>query len=194
MDKPKGRNWEILGKAARLFRERGYPGTSIRDIGDALGVTSAALYYHFKNKDEVLLGIMEQSLKEVQQRVGDAIEGVQDPWDRIRTALKTHLDVSLQYQDHAIVLLNELRHLQPEGRAKIIAERDRYDAMWTELFEAAKREGLIREGVDLHLLRLMTFGAVNLVVTWFNPKGPYDPNEICEQFLSYIGKGVEVPG
>jgi AcrR family transcriptional regulator len=55
----------ILEVAARLFSERGFAGTSIRDIADALGVTKAALYYHFPSKDAILGEIVAQPLAAV---------------------------------------------------------------------------------------------------------------------------------
>ena len=64
---------EIIIASAKLFRKNGYLATSIRDIGDALGITSAALYYHFKNKEEVLLAIILRALKEIRQAVETAV-------------------------------------------------------------------------------------------------------------------------
>jgi len=55
----------ILEVAARLFSERGFAGTSIRDIADALGVTKAALYYHFPSKDAILGELVAQPLAAV---------------------------------------------------------------------------------------------------------------------------------
>lgn len=52
----------ILTVAATLFAEHGFAGTSIRDISDALGVTKAALYYHFGSKDEILRAIVDQPI------------------------------------------------------------------------------------------------------------------------------------
>lgn len=55
----------ILTTAAGLFSEKGFNATSIRDIADALGVTKAALYYHFASKDEILRAIVEQPITAV---------------------------------------------------------------------------------------------------------------------------------
>lgn len=53
----------ILDVAAQLFAEQGYDGTSLRAIADALGFTKAALYYHFRSKEEILLALVEPMLE-----------------------------------------------------------------------------------------------------------------------------------
>lgn len=190
MGKATNRQQEIIVKSAGLFREKGYLATSIRDISDALDITSAALYYHFKNKEEILKAIMQLSLKNLQEAVGASIEGTDDQLEQLRSALRTHLKISIEYQDFAIVLLKDLRHLSPEWRATVVEARDAYEDRWEELLQSCQTAGLIRPDVDLNLLRLLTFGALNLVVTWYKPTGKYQPEEIADAFLNYITLGV----
>lgn len=187
------RQSEIIIEAARLFREKGYLATSIRDISEALDMTSAALYYHFKNKEEILLGIMHVGLDGLLEAVNGAILGQSSVWDKIRVALEVHLEISLAYQDFAFVLLKDLRHLSPEWRGAVIEKRDRYDNLWDHMLAEGQAAGIFRQDVDLELLRLMTFGAVNLVVSWYKPAGTYQPREIAAAFLHFIGEGVLTP-
>lgn len=190
MTRTNNRYQSILIESARLFRERGYLGTTIRDIGDALGITSAALYYHFKNKEELLQAVMLIALRELHAAVGDVIEQEQDPARRIRAAMRVHLRISIDYQDFAIVLLQETRYLTPEGRAQVIDERDGYEAIWAQMFEEGRRAGLFKPTVDPHLLRLLTFGALNLVVTWYRPTGLYRAEQIADALYLYASEGV----
>jgi AcrR family transcriptional regulator len=55
----------ILDAARALFAEKGYAGTSVRDIADALGFTKAALYYHFAGKADILLALVEPLLHDL---------------------------------------------------------------------------------------------------------------------------------
>jgi len=191
MAKPKNRMEEIVVTSAELFRRRGFPATSIRDIGDALGITSAALYYHFKNKDEVLLGVMRVGLNAVSEAVNQAVaECDGSAWDKIHAAVRSHIRFALEHQNYAIVLLQELRHLSDESRREIIRERDTYDALWEELLEQAQADGLLSKDVEPNLLRLMLFGAINYVVVWYKPKGPLTPQQIADAFTEYLGNGV----
>lgn len=180
----------ILLESARLFREKGYLATSIRDIGDALDITSAALYYHFKNKEELLLAIMLVALEELRTAVDAAISAETEPNQRIKAAMRTHLRISVEYQDFAIVLLQEARHLSGEALERVVAERDSYERIWKQLFRDARATGQYRDDVDIRLLRLLTFGAINLVVTWYRKSGAYQPEEIADQLFMIATEGV----
>lgn len=190
MGRISSRQQEIIMEAARLFRQKGYLATSIRDISDSLNITSAALYYHFKNKEEILAEVMRLSLQRLHEAVATAVAEQENQWQQIRTALQTHLRISLEHQDFAIVLLKDLRHLTPEWREEVVAQRDAYEDMWEEMLAQGQEAGIFRSEVDLDLLRLLTFGALNLVVTWYKPTGKYTPEQIADAFLDYISRGV----
>ncbi|MCA9980892.1 MAG: TetR family transcriptional regulator [Anaerolineales bacterium] len=184
------RQQEIIMEAARLFRQKGYLATSIRDISDSLNITSAALYYHFKNKEEILAEVMRLSLQRLHEAVVTAVDEEETPWAQTRAALRTHLRISLEHQDFAIVLLKDLRHLTPEWREEVVAARDAYEDMWQGMLAASQQAGIFRPEVDLDLLRLIRLRAANLVVTWYKPTGKYTPEQIADAFLDYISQGV----
>ena len=185
-----GRKEQIIFESARLFREKGYIATSIRDISESLDMTSAALYYHFGNKEEILLNVMTASLDRLISAVSEAVSKIDDPWEKVRLALTLHLQGSLENQDFAYVLLKDLRHLNPEWRAEVVKKRDDYDAFWDEILNACQEKGLIRPDVDLEMFRFMVFGAINLAISWYKPNGRYTPEEIAEIFLNYLSSGV----
>ena len=181
---------EIIRNSARLFREKGFPATSIRDIGDSMAITSAALYYHFKNKDEVLLGIMQQGLVLVNKAVVRATQSEQDTLSQLKAAVRAHLQVSLENQDFAAVLLQDVRHLRPDSRKLVVQQRDAYEKVWADLLERAAPEGVLRAGLDLHLLRLMILGTLNLVVGWYRPEWEYNAVHIADTYFDYIFNGI----
>ena len=184
---------DIILQSARLFREKGYPSTSIRDIADAVNINSASLYYHFKNKEAILLEVMLYGVRVVHKAVQDILRRDKDLWMRVRDGLRTHLLISIEYQDFAAVHLQEMRHLRSEARAKVIAERDNYEKMWEDIIDEAVNAQLIKPGVDTRLLRLHGFGALNWIVTWYRPHGDYTPEEIIDAFLKNMRQGVFQP-
>jgi AcrR family transcriptional regulator len=181
---------EIIFQAARLFRTKGYPATSIRDIGEALGVSSSALYYHFKNKDEVLCEVMRYGVRVVHQAVREAIDRETDPWNRMRAGLRAHIVESLNRQDFEVVLLQETRYLKPETHQRVLDERDAYEGLWRRMFEEGRAAGLFKPAVNLHLFRLLIFGSMNWVVIWYKPEGTATPETIADALLEYMGQGV----
>ncbi len=191
LNKISSRQEEIIAQAAKLFREKGYIATSIRDISESLEMTSAALYYHFKNKEEILLAIMHLSLTNLIEAVETAVSEQEQIWEKLRAAFRTHMRASLDYQDFAYVLLKDLRHLSPEWRTEVIAKRDAYDRYWDKLLLEAREKDVIAEGIDLEMFRLLAFGAINLAISWYNPEGRYSPEQIADIFLDYLGDGVK---
>ncbi|MEM9775050.1 MAG: TetR/AcrR family transcriptional regulator [Chloroflexota bacterium] len=191
INKISSRQAEIIIQSAKLFKGKGYLATSIRDISESLDMTSAALYYHFKNKEEILLAIMDIGLDGLIGGVEEAVAEHEDVWEKLRAAFRTHMRASLDNQDFAYVLLKDLRHLSPEWRDKVVAKRDAYDRTWDELLLEAREKGKIAAHVDLEMFRLLAFGAINLAISWYKPEGRYSPEEIADMFLDYLGDGVK---
>lgn len=183
----------ILHHAAELFARRGYPATTMRHLAAALGVTPAALYYHFRNKDDLLLGVVLHGIRSVHDRVRRAMDGEPTVAQRIWAGLRAHVLACLEHQHFVAVILRESRYLSPQAARAAIAERDAYEALWARTLEEGAREGLFQPGVDLRLLRLFGFGAMNWVTVWYRPGGGRSPEEIADAFLLYIAKGVLRP-
>lgn len=181
---------EILAKAAYLFRIKGYPATSIRDIGNELGVTSAALYYHFRSKDDILLSVMLDGLAIVRRRVEAAMEKAKTPMERIRVGLREHVLTCLEHQDYAAVIFQEIRYLSGVSLTKVIEARDGYEDLWAATLESGRQAGCFRPNVDLHLLRLFGFGAMNWVTVWYREDGAYSPEKIADSFFEQMVDGV----
>lgn len=126
------RKQAILRAAARLFRERGYHGTSIRDIGAAAGVSSAALYRHFANKDQVLEIAVWDFARHVAAASQEALEGaVRSPRESLRDLVHAFARVALEERDFLAAYLYEARHLQPEVFAEMQRSDHAYRDLWT---------------------------------------------------------------
>ncbi|GAB6876578.1 TetR/AcrR family transcriptional regulator [Thermaerobacter litoralis] len=184
----------ILQQAAGLFARQGYPATTMRDLAAALGVTPAALYYHFANKDQLLLEVMLHGIRVVHRRVEAAMAAAGPGLaERIWAGMRAHLLACLEHQDFVAVILQESRYLSPEAAQQVVAARDAYEALWARTLEEGAAAGLFQAGVDLRLLRLFGFGAMNWVTVWYRPDGPQSPEAIADAFLLYMAKGVLRP-
>ena len=87
---------EILQTAADLFLRYGYEGTSLAAIGDQLGMTAAAIYYHFRSKEDVLYTYIERALRELITRSEIALEGVSSPEERLEAFTVTLVAFQLE--------------------------------------------------------------------------------------------------
>jgi AcrR family transcriptional regulator len=170
----------LLRVCARLFREQGFHGTSIRDIAAAAGMHSGSPFYHFASKQEMLLAVMEQGLAEGLRRSEAVLAGRLPPREKFCRLVRVHLGTILEDgNDFIPVLLYDWRSLTPANRRRVIALRDRYDALWQKMLDQLAREKFIAG--DPRLARLLVLGAINWSAKWYRAGGRMSLDEIAAQ-------------
>src|SRR5262245_41968793 len=104
------RERHILAAAARLFRERGYEATTLRDIARRATIPVGSLHYHFPAKDKLFAAVYEESIARVTRHVREAIDTVHHPWEKLQAACAAHLRMLCASDDFTIVPLAERIH------------------------------------------------------------------------------------
>jgi len=173
------RREELLRVSARLFREKGFDGTSIRDISSAAGMQSGSPFYHFKTKQDILVAVMEQGLADGLAITSEVMALDAPPEHKLVRMIRTQLGTILDDgHDFIPVLHYEWRALTPVNRRRVVALKDRYEALWQRLIEELQQAGHMPG--DAQLMRLLVLGAVNWVGTWYAPGGRLSLDEIAE--------------
>jgi TetR/AcrR family transcriptional regulator, cholesterol catabolism regulator len=167
------RRGELVRAAAQLFREKGFEGTTIRDIAGAVGMQSGSPFYHFANKHELLMAVMEEGLRLGLERSRAVVEarGL-TAVERFRQLVRPHYGILHETgSDFIPVMLYDWRSLPVPYRRRIVELKDRYDALWQATLDALHAEG--RLGADARIARLMILGAINFSATWYRarPRG-----------------------
>ena len=178
----------IVAMAAPLFAERGYGATSIRDIAQAVGMTTASLYYHFSGKDELFAAVHARALQSVADAVTQAAAGLQEPWERLEAAAAAHCG-ALMGKGTAAVLVDMMYGGAQDVRAELVRQRDEYERFFHSFIDAAP----MLPDVDRRLLRLQILGAMNMMAFWFTPKGPMTAEEIGRNLIHNLRAGVAAP-
>lgn len=173
------RRQALIRASARLFREKGYDATTVRDIAAAVGMRSGSPFYHFKNKQEILKAVMEEGLHQGFERTVAALAEATTVQARFRALVRTQYGILHDEGSEFIaVLLYDWRSLPPEYKQEIIRVKDRYDALWQETLRDMLQAGLLaahaepeqESGSDEKMARLMVMGAINFTVTWYKQK------------------------
>lgn len=178
----------IVAMAAPLFAERGYGATSIRDIAQAAGMTTASLYYHFSSKDELFAAVHARTLQNVADAVARAAANVEEPWERLEAAAAAHCS-ALTEKGTAAVLVDMMYGGAQDVRAELVRQRDEYERFFRSFVDAAP----MRDDVDRRLVRLQMLGSFNMMAFWFNPKGPMTAGEIGRSLIRNMRAGVAAP-
>jgi AcrR family transcriptional regulator len=188
-----GRRGQLVRESARLFREKGYEGTSVRDIAAATGLQSGSWVYHFKTKQDILAAVMEEGLEQALGRIEGIALAALPPREQFRALVRTHLDTILgPGQDFIPVLLYEWRSLEAAARPRVVALQKRYEAVWDQVVARLHRSGdwALPTRVD----RLLMFGALNWIAHWYRPGGRLGVADLAEEALQFFLRTDESRG
>jgi AcrR family transcriptional regulator len=183
--------WRV---ACRIFRERGYHATSMRAIADAIGWQPAALYYYYPSKEELLFSIMENAVDTLSEYVRAHIDPKTAPRERLRQAIRAHVELIADHLDELSVFLHEMKSLEPKRREVLQAKSARYEHIYRDIINDGIRRGefVVR---DPRLARYLILSACNWIYNWYRPEGSYVPDEISRAFTEMLLRGIEVvPG
>jgi AcrR family transcriptional regulator len=169
----------LLRVSARLFREKGFDGTTIRDISAAADMHSGSPFYHFKTKQDILVAVMEEGLTDGLRIFGEVMALAVPPEDKLVRMIRTQLGTILDdAHDFVPVLHYEWRSLTPANRRRIVALKDRYDALWQSLIDDLQQAGHMPG--DAQLMRLLILGTVNWTGTWYTPGGRLSLDDVAQ--------------
>ncbi|MQA37837.1 TetR family transcriptional regulator [Rugamonas aquatica] len=176
---------ELIEKSAQLFRTKGYDNTTVRDIAAAAGIQAGSWFYHFKTKQDILAAIMEQGLAHSLAEIEAIARQPLPPCELLRKLVEAHLHTLLAPDHHFIaVLLYEWRSLDAASRERIVALKDRYEAVWDHAIAALHRSG--DWAMPSQFDRLLIFGALNWTVQWYKPGSGADIQQLTQQAMLFI--------
>jgi AcrR family transcriptional regulator len=169
----------ILKKAARLFAEQGYAGTTIVDLADACASSRGALYHYFESKEDILFHILDGHVKDLLERVEQAAAGGGEPEEQCRAIITAIVLTNSDSHHEEIVLLNQIKQLNPHQQVNIKAkERKITDFVTDALIRVDKQRRLTPRTKKVYTM--MLFGIINYTYTWYDPKGPVSPQEFAD--------------
>ena len=178
---------ELTREAARLFAQKGYHGTSIGEIAQALGVQKGSLYAHIESKQDLLYETMREGADAFHAAL-DAIPEDAPATEKIRLALKGHLRVVGEQLDVATVFVREWRYLEGDRRDEIVGERRRYEERFRALFREGRELGELRTDLDDATAALLALSAANWAYTWLRPG--FDTDVLADRFFAQLVDGM----
>ena len=131
----------ILEAAAELFAKRGYNGTSMTSIAEALGATKPFVYYHFKDKHEILHEACRRGVVRALAALEEAVQSGGDSRQQLTKACEALAEVTLENRAYATVYSRDMDRLSTDARNELVGLRRRFDRGLAELIEAGCRRG-----------------------------------------------------
>jgi AcrR family transcriptional regulator len=184
-DDEAGRRRQLLRASARLFREKGYDGTSVRDIAQATGLQSGSWVYHFPTKQDILVAVMVEGLNDALARIETIAHLDLPPRRKFEALVRVHLDTILAPgQDFIPVVLYEWRSLHSAALPRVTAPLRRYERIWKKVIHELQLRGEWpgRTRIDALLL----FGALNWMARWYAPEGKLTVDQLSRDAVKFF--------
>jgi len=178
----------ILRAAARLFRERGFADTGMRDIAAAAELSAANLYHYFDGKHDLLFYCQDRALDRMIAATITARRESASATERLRIVCTAHLQTLLDEIEGATAHL-QVDSLPPALRGEIVKKRDRYERAVRKLIADGIRAGELVDADPAIITRAM-LGAMNWTVTWFRPDGTDTAARVGEIISRFLVRGV----
>ena len=184
---PDSAKGKLLREASRLFKEKGFAKTTVRDIASAVGILSGSIFHHFPNKEDILRCAMEETIRISLSRLKTELAGVETVEAQIKTLIRCELDAIYgRHGQDFTILVSEWRSLKEENQQKVLKFRELYESLWHQVFNDAKAQGLSPLGGLI--LRGFVRGALIDTINWYKPEGELSLEDLADQvYLAFFG-------
>jgi AcrR family transcriptional regulator len=172
----------IRAAALELFWQRGYHGTSVRQIAAETGVAVANVYHYYPSKLHVLYDIVDQATDLLADKTEESVRVTgDDPVSEIRAVVASHVRFHVEFQRESFVGQSELRSLPEPFRARYVAKRDAQQDRFRRPILRGIEEGVFSVPFPHEAIRgLVTM--CTAVALWYHPDGGLAPEEIVERY------------
>jgi TetR/AcrR family transcriptional regulator, cholesterol catabolism regulator len=180
----------ILRTSARIFAEKNYHSTSMRDISRATGVSLAGLYHYCKSKEELLFLIQDHCFGRVLERLKRRLAGEREPVQRLRILIENHLAFFAANMSEMKVLSHEADSLSGELQVHVSGKKEKYTRIARKILgEIQEQNSADRPAVNLTVATYALFGMMNWIYNWYNPGGKIAVNELVENVMQLFLNG-----
>lgn len=180
---------DVVRAAGRLFASRGFHGTSMRDLGEELGLLGSSLYSHVDSKEQLLVEVIQRGAEQFQE-LADRVSGsAASPEEKVADLVRGHVGIITSNRDQSATFLNEARFLPQQERTAIVAMRDRYEATVREIIADAVAAGPFRDQ-DPALATIMVLSVLNALTRWYRPGGRRSAEDIADAMVGFVMDGL----
>lgn len=179
-----------LQAALRVFVRAGYHGTSIRTIAEAAGLSVPGLYHHYRSKQAILDAIVTATMTEMLAH-SHAAEADSDGTPRVRfdNLVEALARFHMERRDHAFLASTEMRSMEPEVRARHIAQRDEQQRLLEDAIADGVADGSFVSAYPADAARAIASLSVS-IATWYQPDGPLTEDEVVARHLDFARRIV----
>jgi AcrR family transcriptional regulator len=171
----------ILRTSARIFADKGYHSTTMRDISRETGVSLSGLYHYCRSKEELLFLIQDNCFGRVLERLQERLAETRAPVDKLRLVIENHLSFFAANMAEMKVLSHEADSLAGEMHEHVSGKKQQYTQLVRRIMSEVQQAGSEdRQAIDLTVATYALFGMMNWIYNWYDPRGLLSVNELVE--------------
>jgi AcrR family transcriptional regulator len=180
---------KVLAAAVQLFAEYGYHAATMREIARIAGIKAASIYYHYTNKQALLVEIMETHMRQLNANLKHIVNKQDTIQQRLFEAISNHIRLHTTYKSEFFIIDTEIRALEVENRDKILALRDQYENLFQKLLQEGIEKGVLRQ-TDVKVSSYAIIAMCTEVAQWFRPSGRLSVQQVIEIYSEMVTKGL----
>ena len=183
------RREEILLVARDLFFTRGFEAGSMRDLAGGIGLTQAAIYYHFKNKDEILFALVDAFTEFLHDQLSRALHETGDPVEDLRRAVRAHILLTRTHFREIKLVVEDKKLLGAAYTERVRQREMRIYSLYRARIEELKAAGMCRP-IASSVIVFNTLAIINFIFQWYRPDGPLQLEDVADQTVELLTRGL----
>ena len=181
----------MLRAAAECFNEKGYSGTSLKDVADKLDLTDAALYYYVRNKEELVYLCYVRAADVGREAMRRSIDEGGSGYDKVSRYLRNHIEMMVGERG-PIAIMSEIPSLKPDHRDEVLELSRKHSLAFEKLIEEGIADGSILP-CDVRMTGNAIMGAINWIPKWYHGDAAV-AEQIVEEFPGILAGGLQLSG
>lgn len=185
----------ILELAAELFARKGVAQTTVRDIGEAAGILSGSLYYHFDSKETIIQEIVERHLAALVEAYRAVLDDADsEPRARLEGLVLASFEAIDERRHSCEIFQNDFTYIRSLPQRDVItALGDEVQRIWLDTITAGAAAGVFRDDIDPKLFYRFSRDAVWFAVRWYHSGGTHTPAQLSAAFTALVLDGLVCP-
>jgi AcrR family transcriptional regulator len=181
---------KLVEAATNLFYENGYDATSIRDIGEAIGLSSSNIYYYFKNKEEILYEILVTTSEELYQELSKIEKDGLNPIEKYRKLIRVHINLILRrLHKGSKIWTRDYNRLGNEHFDRFRRKNKRIYEIYKNIINRVNAMGILSD-IDPTVIIYGIMGMTNMFAQSFNEYGRLTSEDLSKEIEKFIFKAV----
>lgn len=185
----------LLDAAAFVFRQKGYALTRLADIAVRARTPTSGIYYYFKSREAIVAEVLRIANERTLERVQGAVAALPPEatiQDKITAAVHGHLGIVLSGDPYTLAHMRIFDQIPAKLQKRFLGVLDETSEIWRQLFAEAHEAGVLRDDLDLSVVRHLLLGMMNWSIEWYKP-GRLSIEEIARQTASLLFSGIGAP-